>query len=88
MHIQLKLHHTHHLLYQFPSFEHLIQLSHTLNPIPLLPPTLYHYQAQYFLTLHHFQQLSPHTLISILPHFASPTTLTIHRLKQYGKVIM
>ncbi|ABV62700.1 MULTISPECIES: genetic competence negative regulator [Bacillus] len=86
--MQVKLDESHHVLYQFASFEDVIQLSHSLNRIGLLGGTVYHYEGQYFLSLDDFEELSADTVISILAEFGSPTTLTIHRLKEYGKVIM
>lgn len=86
--MQVKLDESNHVLYQFASFEDVIQLSHSLSRIGLLGGTVYHYEGQYFLSLDDFEELSADTVISILAEFGSPTTLTIHRLKEYGKVIM
>ncbi|MFS0656379.1 genetic competence negative regulator [Bacillus sp. 179-C3.3 HS] len=86
--MQVKLDESKHVLYQFASFEDVIQLSHSLSRIGLLGGTVYHYENQYFLSLDDVEDLSPDTVISILAEYGSPTTITIHRLNEYGKIII
>ncbi|NMP47509.1 genetic competence negative regulator [Bacillus subtilis] len=86
--MQVKLDESADIIYQFQSFEDIIQLSESLQRIGITGGTVYHYDGQYFLSL---EDLGSHTaegVVAVLAEYGNPTTLTIYRLQEYGKLIM
>lgn len=86
--MQVKLDESADIIYQFHSFEDIIQLSESLQRIGITGGTVYHYDGQYFLSL---EDLGSHTaegVVAVLAEYGNPTTLTIYRLQEYGKLIM
>lgn len=60
----------------------------SLQRIGITGGTVYHYDGQYFLSL---EDLGSHTaegVVAVLAEYGNPTTLTIYRLQEYGKLIM
>ncbi|MGN9864951.1 genetic competence negative regulator [Bacillus swezeyi] len=86
--MQVKLGESVDIVYEFQTFEHLIELSRNLDRIGIQGGTVYHYGDRYFLSLDDFDSHSVDGVISILAEYGSPTTLTIYRLQEYGKKIM
>ncbi|MDA7025671.1 genetic competence negative regulator [Bacillus sp. CLL-7-23] len=86
--MQVKLGESVDIIYEFQTFEHLIELAKNLDRIGIHGGTVYHYEDRYFLSLDDFDSHSVDGVISILAEYGSPTTLTIHRLQEYGKIIM
>ncbi|MGR3207144.1 genetic competence negative regulator [Bacillus glycinifermentans] len=86
--MQVKLGESVDIIYEFQTFEHLIELSKNLDRIGIQGGTVYHYEGRYFLSLDDFESHSADGVISILAEYGNPTTLTIYRLQEYGKKIM
>ncbi|MTH52203.1 genetic competence negative regulator [Bacillus mangrovi] len=86
--MQVKLDESIDILYELQSFEDLIQLSKALNLIGLTQGAVYHYQERYFLHLDDYAPAEIETVIAVLAEYGSSTTLTLHRLQEYGKQIM
>lgn len=86
--MQVKLGESVDIIYEFQTFEHLIELSKNLDRIGIQGGTVYHYEDRYFLSLDDFDSLEVDGVISILAEYGNPTTLTIYRLQEYGKKIM
>ncbi|MFN2745563.1 MULTISPECIES: genetic competence negative regulator [Bacillus] len=86
--MQVKLGESVDIIYEFQTFEHLIELSKNLDRIGIQGGTVYHYENRYFLSLDDFDSRSVDGVISILAEYGSPTTLTIYRLQEYGNKIM
>ncbi|MCG8397657.1 genetic competence negative regulator [Bacillus atrophaeus] len=86
--MQVKLDESADIIYQFRSFEDIIQLSESLQRIGIMGGTVYHYEGQYFLSLDDLGSRSSEGVVAVLAEYGSPTTLTIYRLQEYGKVIM
>ena len=77
------------VLYEFSSFEHIIDLAKRLQPFQMGAGKIYYYQELYFLLLEEKNShLEMETLISLLSEYGSPATMTIHRIHEYGKIIM
>ncbi|MEC1022173.1 genetic competence negative regulator [Bacillus paralicheniformis] len=86
--MQVKLGESVDIIYEFQTFEHLIELSKNLDRIGIQGGTVYHYEDRYFLSLDDFDSHEADGVISILAEYGNPTTLTIYRLQEYGKKIM
>lgn len=86
--MQVKLDESFDVIYEFESFEAIIQLSNYLYRQNIHDGMIIHYQNRYFLLLNDEQPVDIDNLVSILAEFGSPSTLTVHRLKEYGKVII
>ncbi|WP_096153718.1 MULTISPECIES: genetic competence negative regulator [Bacillus] len=77
------------VLYEFSSFEHIIDLAKRLKPFQMGTGKLYSYQDLYFLLLEEKNNhMDIDTLISLLSEYGCPATMTIHRIHEYGKIIM
>ncbi|MDX6154942.1 genetic competence negative regulator [Bacillus subtilis] len=86
--MQVKLDESADIIYQFHSFEDIIQLSESLQRIGITGGTVYHYDGQYFLSLEDLGSHSAEGVVAVLAEYGNPTTLTIYRLQEYGKLIM
>ena len=86
--MQVKLDENVDIIYEFQSFEDLINLSNCLNHLNIIDGSIYSYQDQFYLLLGEEQPLKIEDLISILAEYGSPSTITIHRLIEYGNCIM
>lgn len=75
----------------FPDFEDVIQLSHHFETVDGLEESLYHFENQYLLLLQFDdEQLSDDAqedILSQLLEFGIESSVTIHRLQEYGKPI-
>ncbi|KZZ86443.1 MULTISPECIES: genetic competence negative regulator [Bacillaceae] len=86
--MQVKLDESIDIVYEFHAFEDLIQLSKALKQIGLTQGAVYFYNQRYFLHLDDYAPAQIETVIAVLAEFGSSTTLTLHRLHEYGKQIM
>lgn len=86
--MQVKLDESFDVIYEYVSFEDIIQLSNCLYQLNVLDGMIIYYQERYYLLLSDDQQVELDDLVAILAEYGSPSTLTVHRLKEYGKTIM
>jgi adapter protein MecA 1/2 len=79
------------VLYQFSEFEDIVTLSATLKELNIMNGSLYLLDHKYYL---YFDEdklpegTDLETLISLLAEFGSTSTMTIHRLEEYGKCLI
>ncbi|KGX92190.1 adapter protein mecA [Pontibacillus halophilus JSM 076056 = DSM 19796] len=77
------------MMFAFQSFEDIIHVSQHLFQQGMLGGAVYHMDQYYYLFLDE-EEMTFHNrehLIAILSEFASPSTVTSYRLKEYGKEI-
>lgn len=86
--MQVKVDESFDVIYEFESFEAIIQLSHYLYHQNILDGMVVYFQERYFLLLSDDQPMNIDNLVAILAEYGSPSTLTVHRLMEYGKIIM
>jgi adapter protein MecA 1/2 len=86
--MQVKVDESFDVIYEFESFEAIIQLSHYLYHQDILDGMVVYFQERYYLLLSDDQPMDIDDLVAILAEYGSPSTLTVHRLKEYGKTIM
>ena len=86
--MQVKLDESFDVIYEYESFEDIIQLSSCLYQQNVFEGMVIFFQERYYLLLSDDQQIELDDLVSILAEYGSPSTLTVHRLKEYGKTIM
>jgi adapter protein MecA 1/2 len=86
--MQVKLDENIDVIYEFETFEDIIQLSNCLHQQHVYEGMLIFYQERYYLLLSDDQQVELDNLVAVLAEYGSPSTLTVHRLKEYGKIIM
>lgn len=77
-----------HILYFFNDFEDLIQLSYQLTNQGLLNSTLYFYNEHYYLLIENVQETIYDKVISIAAEYGNASTLTLHRMNEYGACII
>ncbi|QGQ46721.1 genetic competence negative regulator [Metabacillus sediminilitoris] len=86
--MQVKLDENIDVIYEFETFEDIIQLSNCLHQQHVYEGMLIFYQERYYLLLSDDQQVELDNLVAVLAEYGSPSTLTVHRLKEYGKILM
>jgi adapter protein MecA 1/2 len=86
--MQVKLDESFDVIYEYESFEDIIQLSNCLYKQNVPGGMVIFYQERYYLLLSDDQHVELDNLVAILAEYGSPSTLTVHRLKEYGKIIM
>lgn len=86
--MQVKLDESPDIIYQFHSFEDIIQLAGSLHRIRITGGTVYHYENQYYVSLEDLGSRSAEGVIAVLAEYGHPATITIYRLHEYGKLIM
>ncbi|MBD1378640.1 genetic competence negative regulator [Metabacillus arenae] len=85
--MQVKLDESMDIVYEFASFEDLIQLSHHLHSLGITGGAVHSYQNLYYLEMEKIQSIPVDDMVAILAEYGNPTHLTIYRLHEYGKVI-
>ena len=76
------------IFYEFQTFEDVIQLAHRLYAIGCLDGTLYSYQNRFYLHVAEEPPIPVDNFVALLAEFASPSTITIHRVQEYGKKLI
>jgi adapter protein MecA 1/2 len=88
--MQVTVDESHELFYEFQSFDHLIDLAKRLKPFNISGGMIYSLGNIFYLLLE--EEASPcmdsDTLIAVLSEYGFPSTMTTHRVHEYGKVIM
>ncbi len=78
------------MIFSFKEFEDIIQVSSYLSVINMDGGQIYYMNSRYYMLLHE-NELTPknkENIIAVMSEFSSPSIITSHRLKEYGKVIM
>lgn len=87
--MQVTLDETDDILYQFRDFEDVLALARKLHDLGVRGGSLYLFENRYYLI---FEDEAPvedlETFVAILAEYGSPSTMTNHRLEEYGKLIM
>jgi adapter protein MecA 1/2 len=86
--MQVTLDESEDIFYEFQSFEHIIQLCHRLYALDFLGGTLYSYNGRFYLHFAEPPHIDTNDFVAILAEFGSPSTITIHRVQEYGKKLI
>lgn len=88
--MQVTVDETHEISYVFSDFENVINVSECLFNKGISGGKLYSFENVYYLQFDELEFLghSTENMISILSEFGNPSTLTIARLEEYGKLLM
>ncbi|KXG11078.1 genetic competence negative regulator [Anoxybacillus rupiensis] len=86
--MQVTLDESEDIFYEFQTFEDVIQLAHRLYAIGCVDGTLYSYNQRFYLHVSEEPPVAADDFIAILAEFGSSSTITIHRVAEYGKKIM
>lgn len=78
------------IFYEFFSFEDVLALSGRLYPMKIGEGTLYSFENRFYLYFeeNEIEQLDHEGFIALLSEFGSPSTITSHRVKEYGKQLI
>ncbi len=86
--MQVKLDENFDIIYEYDSFEDIIQCAKYLVHLKINDGMIVNYNNKYYLLLNDNQDIDIDNLVAILAEYGSPSTLTVHRLKEYGNIIM
>lgn len=86
--MQVKLDENADVIYEFQTFEDVIQLSKSLHRMGINGGSVYQFNGIYFLCLDFLGDNPVERVVAILAEFGSPATITIYRLEEYGNKIM
>ncbi|WP_027408617.1 genetic competence negative regulator [Anoxybacteroides tepidamans] len=86
--MQVTLDESEDIFYEFQTFEDVIQLAHRLYAIGCVDGTLYSYQQRFYLHVSEEPPITTDDFIAVLAEFGSSSTITIHRVEEYGKKLM
>ncbi|WP_026573315.1 genetic competence negative regulator [Bacillus sp. UNC438CL73TsuS30] len=76
------------LLYEFASFEDIINLSKRLSLINILAGTLYSMNDRYYLLINKLDAITNERAASLLSEYGEPSILSPYMLEEYGKKII
>ncbi|MBU9714265.1 genetic competence negative regulator [Evansella tamaricis] len=88
--LQITLDVNEHLIFKFESIEHVIQLAKECERLGIENGVLYSFQDKYFL-LFYETDAAPFSMDNFIPlvvEFGESSTITSHRLAEYGNVII
>lgn len=74
------------IFYEFATLEDIIQLSISLTHLNISGGILYSYENKFYLLLDEVD--NNHNFIAILSEYGNPSTITTHRVHEYGKLLM
>lgn len=88
--MQVTLDESDEVFYEFQSFENIISLSGRLVPLGINDGVLYSYLNRFYLLFNEadLENIELDTLIALLSEFGNPSTTTIYRVNEYGKILM
>ena len=88
--MQVTVDESHELFYEFHSFEYLIDLAKRLKPFNIDGGIIYSLENIFYLLLEEDEPecIDMDTLIAMLSEYGFPSTMTTHRVHEYGKIIM
>jgi adapter protein MecA 1/2 len=77
------------MVFAFEDFEDIIRIADYLSFFSIHGGEIYYFNKEYYLVLEDsdLQGANKETIIAVLAEFASPSFLTVHRLREYGKNI-
>ncbi len=79
------------LFYVFQSFDHLIDMAKRLKAFHIHGGTIYSHDQMFYLLLSEEDvdiRMDMDTLIALLSEYGTPSTMTTHRVEEYGKKLM
>ncbi|CAG9623505.1 genetic competence negative regulator [Sutcliffiella rhizosphaerae] len=78
------------LFFVFQSFDHLIDLAKRLKNLQIDGGTIFAYEQRFYLLLEEEigSNMCKDTLIALLSEYGTPSTMTTHRIEEYGKMII
>ncbi|OEH93484.1 genetic competence negative regulator [Bacillus solimangrovi] len=78
------------IFYEFDTFEDVIQVAIRLNKLGVHNGSLYAYNERFYLLLDEWglPNISTDTLVAFLAEYGNSSTFTIHRIHEYGKLLM
>ncbi|RBW70314.1 genetic competence negative regulator [Bacillus taeanensis] len=88
--MQVTLDESDEIFYTFSSFEDVISLSQRLYIVELTGGRLFSYEDRFYLEFSEedLKDISIDQVIALLAEFGSPSTLTSHRVIEYGKILI
>ncbi|KSU85607.1 genetic competence negative regulator [Fictibacillus enclensis] len=88
--MQVTLDESDEIFYEFSSFEDVIALAQRLKPLNLDAGVLYSFENCFYLKFeeHDLTEIELDTLIALMAEFGSSSTITSHRVIEYGKALM
>ncbi|PYZ98450.1 adaptor protein [Alteribacter lacisalsi] len=87
--LQITLGETEDIVYECADFEDVIQLCHRLNQLGVTAGQLIAFLGRYYLHFTDHDLLGdPESFIAVLAEYGQSSHVTIHRLEEYGKMIM
>jgi len=77
------------IFYEFATFEDVIALSKRLYPLGIYGGSLYSYNNRFYVKFEDEDvKINFDTFIALLAEFGNPSTITSHRVNEYGKELM
>ncbi len=76
------------ILFEFPGFEEVIQLSRRFSSMNVVGGSLYVMNEKYYLVFEGIELDEQNKIISVLAEYGNPSLITIHRIIEYGKQII
>ncbi|MFG6118484.1 MULTISPECIES: genetic competence negative regulator [Thalassobacillus] len=78
------------LIFSFIEFEDIIQVSRRLYNLGVEGGSIIHYGDYYYMKLEEedIEDLNREQVIALMSEFGTPSIVTSHRLKEYGKIVM
>ncbi len=86
--MQVTIEDSNEVLFEFTSIEEVIQLSKRFTTMEIFGGSLYSMNEKYYLLFEEIEAESKNRLISVLAEYGDPSLLSIHRLIEYGKLII
>lgn len=88
--MQVTLDESDEIFYEFSSFEDVIALAKRLEPLNLDGGVLYSFEDCFYLKFeeHDLTEIELDTLIALMAEFGNSSTITSHRVIEYGKALM
>ncbi|MEW8985916.1 MAG: genetic competence negative regulator [Bacillus sp. (in: firmicutes)] len=86
--MQVTIEDSNEVLFEFTSIVEVIQLSKRFTTMEIFGGSLYSMNEKYYLLFEEIEAESKNRLISVLAEYGDPSLLSIHRLIEYGKLII
>ncbi len=88
--MQVTLDESDEIFFEFANFENVIALAKRLHPLGIVGGTLYSYHDRFYMKFSEEEVISfdHDMLIALLAEFGDTSTITSHRVIEYGKMLM
>lgn len=87
--MQVTLDESNDILYQFNDIDDVIALSQCLHDMGVTSGALYLFEGKYYLSVDEEDvSIDIDILVAVLAEFGNTSTITVHRLKEYGKCLL